>query len=397
MKKSDNNKKSPSLGWARFLILVMTGVLLISACTPQPTVDPNEPVPGLGQTFAAYTMQAQLTQWSVATMEAQITQLASEVAAAATLQSEPTAELQATPVFTPLPAGAKGTKCNWAEFVGDVTIPDGTVIEPNAKFVKTWRLKNIGTCTWTTKTAFIFAGSAQLGAASQVMLSRDVKPGDTIDVSVSMTAPAVKEAYTGFWQLKAENGETFGIGAEGKGTMWVKITVDELTRRAGSNIAYDLGNNTCSASWETKSGPITCPNIDNFSTGSVSQNNAPTIEGSVRKTLPTIVMIPSDGEGGYIMGIFPPFQVNAGDHFRSTIGCLDGNRGCDVDFELYGVVDGKETLLGKWGHTMDAYVDEVDADLSQFAGSAVQMKLVVRNNGSSAEDRAFWMWPNIWR
>ena len=42
-------------------------------------------------------------------------------------------------------------------------------------------------------------------------------------------------------------------------------------------------------------------------------------------------------------------------------------------------------------------MDEVDADLSQFAGSAVQMKLVVRNNGSSAEDRAFWMWPNIWR
>ena len=37
-----------------------------------------------------------------------------------------------------------------AQFVTDVTVPDGTKYDPGATFTKTWRLRNVGTCTWTT-------------------------------------------------------------------------------------------------------------------------------------------------------------------------------------------------------------------------------------------------------
>ena len=50
---------------------------------------------------------------------------------------------------TTQPAAALST-CDMAQFVADVTVPDGTTYAPGAAFTKTWRLKNIGTCTWST-------------------------------------------------------------------------------------------------------------------------------------------------------------------------------------------------------------------------------------------------------
>jgi len=44
-----------------------------------------------------------------------------------------------------LPTGASAATCDWAQFISDVTVPDGTKYEPGATFKKTWRLKNIGT------------------------------------------------------------------------------------------------------------------------------------------------------------------------------------------------------------------------------------------------------------
>ena len=38
----------------------------------------------------------------------------------------------------------------WAQFVADVTIPDGTNFAPGTAFKKTWRLKNIGTNAWNS-------------------------------------------------------------------------------------------------------------------------------------------------------------------------------------------------------------------------------------------------------
>jgi len=42
------------------------------------------------------------------------------------------------------------SRCDAASFVRDVTVPDGTKMEPGDDFTKTWRLLNAGTCSWTT-------------------------------------------------------------------------------------------------------------------------------------------------------------------------------------------------------------------------------------------------------
>lgn len=106
----------------------------------------------------------------------------------------------------------------------DVTIPDDTQMTPGQEFVKTWRLVNNGTCTWTTDYSIaVFSGEAM--GASGVQLSDQVLPGESIDVSVELTAPTATGTYQGNWKLRNAAGAWFGIGPSGASPFWVKITV----------------------------------------------------------------------------------------------------------------------------------------------------------------------------
>jgi hypothetical protein len=58
----------------------------------------------------------------------------------------PTAVLP--PTATPLP-------CNWALPVSE-TYPDGTTLNINTNFNKSWRIRNGGTCTWNTNYRVVF-------------------------------------------------------------------------------------------------------------------------------------------------------------------------------------------------------------------------------------------------
>lgn len=146
---------------------------------------------------------------------------------AGTAQAAPSATLSAgqTPLPTALPTvvvvkpspspaatstqGAQG--CNdGAEFVADVTIPDNTVLQPGAAFLKTWRLKNSGTCTWVGSYALVFMSGAQMGAVANVSISGNVTPGSQYDVSVNMVAPAAPGTYVGRWQLRNSANQVFG-------------------------------------------------------------------------------------------------------------------------------------------------------------------------------------------
>ena len=53
-----------------------------------------------------------------------------------------------------------------------------------------------------------------MGGASSIALSGSVAPGQTVDVSVTLTAPATDSAYTGYWKLQNACGVNFGIGSD---------------------------------------------------------------------------------------------------------------------------------------------------------------------------------------
>jgi hypothetical protein len=126
-----------------------------------------------------------------------------------------------TPSDTPIP-------CNLAKFITDVTIPDGTIFEPGETFTKTWRLKNVGSCAWTSGYDIVFSGGDAMDAPASVQLtSGTVNPGQNVDVSVDMTAPAAEGTYRGNWKLREPGDELFGIENSSSGFFWVEIEVEE--------------------------------------------------------------------------------------------------------------------------------------------------------------------------
>jgi hypothetical protein len=127
-----------------------------------------------------------------------------------------------------------------ATFIQDVTILDDTRFSPGENFTKTWRLSNSGTCTWSSKYALDFVDGDQMSGKSPQLFTSEVPPGQTIDLSVDLTAPASNGTYRGNWMLQNENGDHFGLGIDGNKPFWVQITVGETN----PDIQQTLGDPT---------------------------------------------------------------------------------------------------------------------------------------------------------
>jgi hypothetical protein len=120
---------------------------------------------------------------------------------------------------TPAPdvEGPGGCTLNGA-FAGDVTVPDGTELPPGKPFIKTWRMRNTGTCTWETDTKLVFVSGDQMGGPLAVSVG-PMAPGAGTQVSVNLVAPSTPGTYTGYWQLQSPDGTAYGS------TIYVEIVV----------------------------------------------------------------------------------------------------------------------------------------------------------------------------
>ncbi|MDH5507510.1 MAG: NBR1-Ig-like domain-containing protein [Anaerolineae bacterium] len=105
------------------------------------------------------------------------------------------------------------------------TIPDGTVMEAGEHFEKTWWLTNTGTCAWTDEFSLVFNRGYKLGAVERSPFPGYVAPGQSIPLTLSMTAPGVPGTYTSFWEMENGSGVRFGVGVDGGVPFWVQIVV----------------------------------------------------------------------------------------------------------------------------------------------------------------------------
>ena len=93
-------------------------------------------------------------------------------------------------------AAAAGT-CDWAKFISDVTAAGNPSFLPGVPFTKTWRLQNIGTCTWSTSYNLVFHSGERMGAPGSISLNRPVPPGGMVDISVKMISPMTGGQHDG--------------------------------------------------------------------------------------------------------------------------------------------------------------------------------------------------------
>lgn len=118
--------------------------------------------------------------------------------------------------FVAPPATTIGTCDYKATFIEDVSIPDRATVAPGAVFVKTWRVRNDGTCSWGPDyvvNSLVPTGGDSLNAdAGSTSLRATINPGDTADLSVTFTAPTKPGHYVSEWRLSAGEMGVFGVG-----------------------------------------------------------------------------------------------------------------------------------------------------------------------------------------
>jgi hypothetical protein len=102
---------------------------------------------------------------------------------------------------------------------------------------------------------------------------------------------------------------------------------------------------------------------------------------------------------GQMSGLYPPYTVVNGEHFKARIGFLakaDGSCGVgSATFQLNYKEAGVLKSLGQWTETCDGTLKDIDVDLSSIAGKNVQFALAVLANGPADEDAAVWIAPRI--
>jgi hypothetical protein len=181
-------------------LIVFVGAFVLGACgssaskaTPTPTLSIEEI-----STSVAQTVIAQITLEAPTVTPTPVFTNTPDVTATPTLLS-PTAT-------RPAPTASS---CASMKFVSDVTIPDGTQMPAGQTFTKTWKVQNVGTCTWTTSFKLSFSFGEAMGGQT-VALASPVPTGQTVDLSVNLTVPNKTGKLTGVWTLLDEKGQPFG-------------------------------------------------------------------------------------------------------------------------------------------------------------------------------------------
>lgn len=190
--------------------------VLLAACAPATPIEPTPDVNAI-RTSAAYTVVAEFTLTAAA-----FTPTAQPPTETPTLEPPTPTETEAfTTDPTQAALGTPAALCDDYAFdpiTVDVTIPDGTPMTANQEFVKTWKIKNTGNCTWGDGYGLVYSYGERM-SGDPVSLSAVVLPGQEVEISVNFKAPGKIGEYTSAWQMANANGITFGKA------VFVKIVV----------------------------------------------------------------------------------------------------------------------------------------------------------------------------
>jgi len=230
-----------------------------------------------------------------------------------------------------------------------------------------------------------------MGGASPQPLSANVKPGETIDVSVTFTAPTSEGKYRSSWKLRNASGVEFGLGSKNS-AFYAEVVV----KASPSGYAYDFVNSFCAAEWTSGAGTLTCPGSDGDSKGFVLRVDNAILETGTQDDEPALVTQPQAITDGIIRGKYPAYKVQDGDKFLAIVMCSYKATNCDVKFQLdYQIGNESIVTLASWNEKYDDKFQSVSVDLSSLAGKDVKFILTVMANGAMNQDRAQWLAPRI--
>jgi hypothetical protein len=191
-------------------------IIVLSACGGNSAATQTANVDAI-YTQAAGTVAAKLTQTaSMFTNTPFVSPTTTTQAATQTPLITNTPEFTNTPLVINTQVPTAQNSCDNMIYVADVTIPDGSTVAAGSKFIKTWRIRNNGQCTWNTGYRLIYGWASDSwkeiknSPPASVKLTTTVAPGAEYEISVSLTAPTTTGIYMAAFRLQNDKGYNFG-------------------------------------------------------------------------------------------------------------------------------------------------------------------------------------------
>ncbi len=195
-----------------WLVFILIG---LAACGGAPTTDPSLAFTQIWQTV-------QVAQAATALAASQTPSFTATPAFSQTPQTSNTPLLTNTPLpgvpsFTPIsslaPLGTQSAACDNSQYLKDLTLPDGSEVPSSSEIIKTWQVKNLGPCTWSTNYHIIF-GWGGIGTNWNTMhpvaFPASVLPGESLEITIDLDAPAKPGDYSAAFRLQNDKGYNFG-------------------------------------------------------------------------------------------------------------------------------------------------------------------------------------------
>jgi hypothetical protein len=171
---------------SRLGMLALAAILYLGACAPTTTAAPF--IPPNAQALPSATAEPSPT-----TATHQFTLPATPSPAATVLPPTPTTEA-----------------CfNNLAFVQDITVPDGSLIQPGGIVEKAWLVTNSGTCDWGSEYRMKLTGGEAFNSPTAVALY-PARAGTQAILRIMFTAPLLPGTYEATWNAFAPDGTVFG-------------------------------------------------------------------------------------------------------------------------------------------------------------------------------------------
>jgi hypothetical protein len=138
-----------------------------------------------------------------------VTSTATPVSAPVALPTFTLAPPTASPAPSDTPIPTSNICTDNLTFVQDITVTDGTIVQPGATIEKQWLVTNSGTCNWDASYRLKFVSGDTLGAPAEQALF-PARAGAQATLKITFIAPQEMGTYQSAWQAFAPNGSAFG-------------------------------------------------------------------------------------------------------------------------------------------------------------------------------------------
>ncbi|KAG1473087.1 hypothetical protein G6F56_001153 [Rhizopus delemar] len=112
-----------------------------------------------------------------------------------------------------------------SQFLADLNIPDGTLVEPKKNFIKMWKVKNNGTVSWPAGSRLLFNGGGIFKpyptSYPEGFIIPSIQPGEEACITAELQSPDAPGSYSSIFCFITPDGTRFGD------QLWCSIEVPE--------------------------------------------------------------------------------------------------------------------------------------------------------------------------